>query len=78
MGNGPGGIKEYIDRLYRYDGFSVHSLGNGATMLLIWGTVNIFTVVISANIRMTVISALTDLFTPTETSYGTFGIQAGY
>ena len=22
--------------------FSVHSLGNGATMLLIWGTVNIF------------------------------------
>ena len=21
MGNGPGGIKEYIDRLYRYDGF---------------------------------------------------------
>ena len=22
MGNGPGGIKEYIDRLYRYDGFS--------------------------------------------------------
>ena len=39
---------------------------HGATMLLIWGTVNIFTAVISANIRMTVISALTDLFTPTD------------
>ena len=41
MGNGPGGIKEYIDRLYRYDGFFGAFAWEWCDHAIDMGTVNI-------------------------------------